>query len=75
VNGDQLERNSLFKAGKFSKLSIDGNVNYITKKSSQTSTDLLDDLIQTPGNVDLNLFKTQETKGIIIFISKSILDY
>jgi TonB-linked SusC/RagA family outer membrane protein len=65
VNGDQLERNSfLFKAGKkFGKLSIDGNVNYNYQKSSQTSTDLLDDLIQTPGNVDLNLFKNSGNEG------------
>jgi hypothetical protein len=47
VNGDQLERNSFYlKLEKF-KLSIDGNVNYNYQKSSQTSTDLLDDLIQT----------------------------
>jgi hypothetical protein len=46
VNGDQLETASYLKLEK-SKLSIDGNVNYNYQKSSQTSTDLLDDLIQT----------------------------
>jgi hypothetical protein len=47
VNGDQLERNSFLFKEKIRKLSIDGNVNYNYQKSSQTSTDLLDDLIQT----------------------------
>ena len=65
VNGDVLERNSfLFKAGKkIGKLSIDGNVNYSYQKSSETSSNLLDDLIQTPGNVDLNLFKNSGNEG------------
>ncbi|OAB27660.1 TonB-linked outer membrane protein, SusC/RagA family [Flavobacterium fryxellicola] len=65
VNGDQLERNSfLFKAGKkIGKLSIDGNVNYNYQKSSETSNDLLDDLIQTPGNIDLGLFKNSGNEG------------
>lgn len=65
VDGDQLERNSfLFKAGKkFGKLSIDGNVNYSYQKSSETSSTLLGDLIQTPGNIDLNLFKNSGNEG------------
>ena len=65
VTGDELERNSfLFKAGKkIGKFSIDGNVNYTYQKSTETSNDLLDDLIQTAGNVDLNLFKNSGNEG------------
>ncbi|MBB1192236.1 SusC/RagA family TonB-linked outer membrane protein [Flavobacterium sp. SOK18b] len=65
VNGDQLERNSfLFKAGKkIGKFSIDGNVNYSYQKSSETSPDLLDDLIQTAGNIDLKMFKNSGNEG------------
>ncbi|MCK8141526.1 SusC/RagA family TonB-linked outer membrane protein [Flavobacterium sp. I-SCBP12n] len=65
VNGDKLERNSfLFKAGKkINRLSIDGSVNYSHQKSSETSSTLLNDLIQTPGNIDLNLFKNSGNEG------------
>ena len=65
VNGDRLERNSfLFKAGKkIGKFSIDGNLNYTYQKSTETSPDLLDDLIQTAGNVPLNAFKNSGNEG------------
>jgi TonB-linked SusC/RagA family outer membrane protein len=65
VNGDVLERNSfLFKGGKtIGKLSIDGNVNYNYQKSSETSPDLLDDLIQTAGNIPLERFKNSGNEG------------
>ncbi|MFV8355303.1 SusC/RagA family TonB-linked outer membrane protein [Flavobacterium sp. XS1P32] len=65
VNGDRLERNSfLFKAGKkVGKFSIDGNLNYTYQKSAETSPDLLDDLIQTAGNIPLDLFKNSGNEG------------
>ncbi|WP_395052584.1 SusC/RagA family TonB-linked outer membrane protein [Flavobacterium sp.] len=58
VKNDQLVRNSfLFKAGKkVGKFGIDGTINYITQKSSQTDSDLFDDLIQTASNVPVSRF-------------------
>ncbi len=58
VQDDQLVRTSfLFKAGKkIGKFSVDGNVNYITQKTSQTDSDLYDDLIQTAANVPVSRF-------------------
>ena len=48
----------MFKAGKkINKLSIDGTVNYISQITSQTDSNLLDDLLQTPTNVDINQFR------------------
>jgi TonB-linked SusC/RagA family outer membrane protein len=65
VNGDQLVRNSfLFKAGKkIGKFSIDGNVNYITQSTTETDSDLFDDLIQTASNVPVSRFKNSGNEG------------
>lgn len=65
VDGDELVRNSfLFKAGKkVGKFSIDGNVNYITQRTSQTDSDLMDDLIQTAINVPVSRFKNSGNEG------------
>ena len=47
----------MFKAGKkIGKFSIDGNVNYITQKTSQTNSDLFDDLIQTNSVIPVGRF-------------------
>ncbi len=58
VKGDDLTRNSfLFKAGKkMMRWSIDGSANYISQKTSRTSADLLDNLLQTPTNIPLEQF-------------------
>ncbi len=58
VQDDKLVRNSfLFKAGKkVGKFSIDGNVNYITQKTSETDSNLFDDLIQTASNIPVGSF-------------------
>jgi TonB-linked SusC/RagA family outer membrane protein len=65
VQGDQLVRNSfLFKAGtKVGKFSIDGNVNYITQSTTETDSDLFDDLIQTASNVPVSRFKNSGNEG------------
>ncbi len=65
VDGDNLVRNSfLFKAGKkFGKFSIDGNINYITQTTSETDSDLFDDLIQTASNVPVSRFKNSGNEG------------
>ena len=65
VDGDNLVRNSfLFKAGKkFGKFSIDGNINYITQTTTETDSDLFDDLIQTASNVPVSRFKNSGNEG------------
>ena len=65
VNGDNLKRNSfLFKAGKkFGKFSLDGNFNYINQNTSQTSSDLFDDLLQTATNIPVGRFKNSGNEG------------
>lgn len=65
VDGDKLKRNSfLFKAGKkFGKFNIDGNVNYISQTTSQTSPDLFDDLIQTAINIPVSRFANSGNEG------------
>lgn len=59
VEGDNLKRNNfILKAGKeIGKFRIDGNVNYLDLRTSQTSSGLYDDLIQTPTNVDIRKFR------------------
>jgi TonB-linked SusC/RagA family outer membrane protein len=58
VDRDKLVRNSfLFKAGKkVGKFNIEGNVNYITQRTSETNAGLFDDLIQTASNVPVSKF-------------------
>ena len=58
VKGDDMVRNSfMFKGGKkMGRFSIDGSANYISQKTSQTSADLLDNLIQTPTNIPVEQF-------------------
>lgn len=65
VQDDQLQRTSfLFKAGKqFGKFRVDGNVNYINQNTSQTDSDLFEDLIQTATNVPVSRFKNSGNEG------------
>ncbi|TDE42495.1 SusC/RagA family TonB-linked outer membrane protein [Flavobacterium rhamnosiphilum] len=61
VEGDQLKRNSfIFKGGKkIGKFSLDGNVNYISQSTSQTSPELYYDLLQTAPNIPISLFNNE----------------
>jgi TonB-linked SusC/RagA family outer membrane protein len=63
VEGDQSKKNTfLFKAGKkFNKFKIDGIAQYINQSVSQTDSNLLYELLQTPTNVDVNQFKNSGT--------------
>ena len=65
VQDDALVRNSfLFKAGKkVGKFKIDGNVNYITQKTTQTDSDLYDDLLQTATNIPVSRFKNSNNEN------------
>jgi len=65
VERDRLVRNSfLFKAGKkVGKFSIDGNINYITQNTSETDSDLVDDLLQTAANVPVSRFRNSGNEG------------
>ena len=59
VEKDQLKRNNfILKAGRqLGKFRIDGNVNFMDLRTSTTDSDLYDDLIQTPTNVDVRKFR------------------
>ncbi len=59
VEKDNLKRNNfIFKAGKrLGKFRIDGNVNYLDLSTSETSSGLYDQLLQTPANVDIRRFR------------------
>ncbi|REC51859.1 MULTISPECIES: SusC/RagA family TonB-linked outer membrane protein [Chryseobacterium] len=65
VEGDKLKRNSiLFKGGKkFGKLRIDGNFNLIDQRTTQTDSNLYDDLIQTPNTVNVRDFRDRGLEG------------
>ncbi|AZB30689.1 SusC/RagA family TonB-linked outer membrane protein [Chryseobacterium balustinum] len=59
VEKDNLKRNNfILKAGKeLGKFRIDGNVNYLDLRTSQTSAGLYGQLLQTPTNVDIRKFR------------------
>jgi TonB-linked SusC/RagA family outer membrane protein len=58
VDKDKLVRNSfIFNAGKrVGKFNISGNFSYITQRTSQTDSDLMDELVQTASNVPVSRF-------------------
>lgn len=58
VKDDNLKRNSfLLKMGKkLGKFSIDGNINYINSNTTQTSSDLFFELMQTASNIPVERF-------------------
>ncbi|WP_374539930.1 SusC/RagA family TonB-linked outer membrane protein [Flavobacterium sp.] len=58
VDGDKLKRNSfIFKAGKtLDKFTVGGTVTYISQSSTQTDSDLMDDLLQTPTDIPITTF-------------------
>lgn len=59
VEKDNLKKNNfILKAGKqLGKFRIDGNVNYLDRKTSTTSPALYGQLLQTPTNVDVRQFR------------------
>ncbi|WP_449400842.1 hypothetical protein [Chryseobacterium wanjuense] len=65
VEGDELKRNAfLFKAGKkLGKFRIDGNINLIDQRTTQTDSNLYDDLIQTPSTVDVRAYRDSGLEG------------
>lgn len=63
VDRDGLKRSSfLFKGGqKSGKFTIDGSASYTNQSVSETDSNLLFDLLQTPTNVDVNMFRNSGT--------------
>ncbi|KPE51923.1 SusC/RagA family TonB-linked outer membrane protein [Chryseobacterium indologenes] len=59
VEGDNLKKNNIiFKAGKrLGNFRIDGNINYLDLSTSETSSGLYGELLQTPTNVDIRQFR------------------
>jgi TonB-dependent SusC/RagA subfamily outer membrane receptor len=65
VDGDQLAKTAFnLRAGKtLGKLQVDGTINYATQSTSQTSADLLDDLLQTAVNIPVSRFANSGNEG------------
>jgi TonB-linked SusC/RagA family outer membrane protein len=65
VDGDQLARTSFnLRAGKsLGKFKIDGTVNYATQTTSQTDSNLLDDLLQVAINIPISRFANSGNEG------------
>ena len=65
VDRDQLKRNNfLFKAGKkLGDLRIDGTFNLIDQHTSETDSNLYDQLLQTPTNVDVRKYANSGIMG------------
>ena len=59
VDKDNLKRNNfILKAGKqLGKFRIDGNVNFLDRRISNTNSNLYGQLLQTPTNVDVRQFR------------------
>ncbi|WP_027381007.1 SusC/RagA family TonB-linked outer membrane protein [Chryseobacterium daeguense] len=59
VDKDNLKRNNfILKAGKqLGKFRIDGNVNFLDRRTSTTNSNLYGQLLQTPTNVDIRQFR------------------
>ncbi|MCS4303364.1 SusC/RagA family TonB-linked outer membrane protein [Chryseobacterium sp. BIGb0232] len=64
VDKDRLNRNNiLFKAGKkLGKLRVDGTFNLVDQQTSETNSNLYDDLIQMPSNVDIRAFSKPDAE-------------
>lgn len=65
VDGDKLAKTSFnLRAGKtIGKLQIDGTINYATQTISQTSADLLDDLLQVAISIPISRFANSGNEG------------
>ncbi|WP_294249402.1 SusC/RagA family TonB-linked outer membrane protein [uncultured Chryseobacterium sp.] len=67
VEGDQLKQNSfLLKAGKkLDKLRIDGTLNYISRITNQSSSDLYSDILQMPTMNDIRKYRNTGVEGFL----------
>jgi len=65
VDGDKLARTSFnLRAGKtLGKLKVDGTFNYAVQTTSQTDSDLLDDLLQVATNIPVSRFANSGNEG------------
>lgn len=65
VDRDQLKRNNiLFKGGKqLGKFRIDGTFSLIDQHTSETDSNLYDQLLQTPANVDVRSYSNSGLEG------------
>ncbi|WP_294232185.1 SusC/RagA family TonB-linked outer membrane protein [uncultured Chryseobacterium sp.] len=65
VPGDDLKRNTIFfKAGKkIGKFRADGNVSIIDQSINQSNANIYSQLLQTPSNVDIRMFKNSGFAG------------
>ena len=65
VDGDKLDRSSFIVRGgkQIGKWTLDGNVNYITSKTEQTTSELLQELLQAATNIPVEKFKNSGNEG------------
>ncbi|WP_339889532.1 SusC/RagA family TonB-linked outer membrane protein [uncultured Flavobacterium sp.] len=65
VDGDKLDRASFIVRGgkKIGKWTLDGNVNYITSKTEQTTPDILQELLQAATNIPVEKFRNSGNEG------------
>jgi TonB-linked SusC/RagA family outer membrane protein len=65
VDGDKLDRSSFIVRGgkKIGKWSLDANVNYITSKAEQTTSNILQELLQAATNIPVEKFKNSGNEG------------
>jgi len=65
VDGDKLAKTSFnLRAGKtLGKLKVDGTINYAVQTTSQTDSDLLDDLLQVATNIPVSRFANSGNEG------------
>ena len=67
VEGDKLRQNSfLLKAGKkIDKLRIDGTINYISKITNESSSNLYNDILQMPTMNDIRKYRDTGVDGFL----------
>ncbi|ASK30629.1 SusC/RagA family TonB-linked outer membrane protein [Chryseobacterium sp. T16E-39] len=73
VEGDKLRQNSfLLKAGKkLDKLRIDGTVNYISKITNQSDSELYNDILQMPTMNDIRKYRNSGIEGGLSAFTKN----
>lgn len=67
IQDDKLTQNSfLIKAGKkLNNLRIDGQINYISRITSETDSNLYDDMLQMPSSNDIRVYKNSGIEGFL----------
>ena len=65
VDGDKLDRSSFIVRGgkKIGKWTLDANVNYISSKTEQTTSNILQELLQAATNIPVEKFKNSGNEG------------